>query len=62
MTLEEWLAQLNLSCYEQNFIQNGWDSLMYMNELSITDLIEMDINAGDHQSRILESVKELNKV
>lgn len=62
LTLEEWLAQLNLSFYEQNFMSNGWESLMYLNELTVSDLINMGIEIREHQQKILQSVRELNKV
>ncbi|XP_060553619.1 phosphatidylinositol 3,4,5-trisphosphate 5-phosphatase 2-like isoform X2 [Ruditapes philippinarum] len=61
LSLEEWLAQLNLSCYEQNFKSNGWESLMYLNELTLTDLSNMGVDIREHQQKILQSIKELNK-
>ena len=62
MSLEEWLAQLNLSCYESNFKSNGWESLMYLNELTMMDLTKMGVEIREHQFKILQSIKELNKV
>lgn len=62
MTLEEWLAQLNLSFYEQNFLSNGWESLMYLNELTAGDLTNMGVEIREHQQKILQSIRELNKV
>ncbi|KAL4219720.1 Phosphatidylinositol 3 [Mactra antiquata] len=60
--VEEWLAQLNLSCYEQNFLSNGWDDLLYLNKITIFDLNKIGIEIPAHQQKVLRSVKELNKV
>ena len=61
-SLDEWLAGLNLSCYEQNFISSGWDSLLYMHELTQTDLVNMGVSTPEHQQKLLTSVQDLNKV
>ena len=61
-TIEDWLAGLNLSCYEQNFKGSGWDSLSYLHEMTVVDLNNMNVTIDEHQERIMASIRELNKV
>ncbi|WAR28340.1 SHIP2-like protein [Mya arenaria] len=61
-TLDEWLAQLNLSVYEKNFTDYGWDSLLYLGELKLEDLIRIGVEVPEHQRMILASIRDLNKV
>ncbi|XP_052218774.1 phosphatidylinositol 3,4,5-trisphosphate 5-phosphatase 2A-like isoform X2 [Dreissena polymorpha] len=60
-TLDEWLAGLNLSCYTDKFLLNGWDSLLYLTELKQEDLRNIGIDVPEHQKVILSSVKDLNQ-
>lgn len=62
LTIDDWLAGLNLSCYEQNFRDSGWDSLLYLHEMTVVDLNNMNITIDEHQDRIMASIRELNKV
>ena len=61
-TIEDWLAGLNLSVYEQNFKGSGWDSLSYLHEMTVVDLNNMNVTIDEHQERIMASIRELNKV
>lgn len=61
-TIEDWLASMNLSCYEQNFRDSGWDSISFLHEMTVYDLNTMNVTVDEHQERIMASIRELNKV
>lgn len=60
-TIEEWLLGLQLIQYADVFIVNGWDNVDFLGDLTIKDLIYLNIQQSEHQDAILRSIEQLKK-
>ena len=58
-TLNTWLLDLGLPCYIQTFLDNGWDQLKWIKDMSEQDLVDMGIKNPEHRERILSSVRDM---
>ena len=62
MTVEEWLQHLDMLHYKRIFLDNGWDSLCFLNELTASDLSAIGVIDAEDQYIILKSIRSLNKI
>jgi hypothetical protein len=55
-SIEEWLTDLGLSQYLDEFMAKGWDQVRFLCDMADDDLIQIGINNIDHRKRILKSI------
>ncbi|XP_023930174.1 phosphatidylinositol 3,4,5-trisphosphate 5-phosphatase 1 [Lingula anatina] len=59
VTLTQWLLELGLPFYNDIFLENGWDTMAYMKDMTEQDLKDMNISNAEHRKRILSSLQEM---
>ncbi|XP_019398091.1 PREDICTED: caskin-2 isoform X2 [Crocodylus porosus] len=57
--LMEWLSAIGLPQYHKKLVNNGYDSITILTELTWEDLQEIGINKLGHQKKIMLAVKKL---
>ena len=58
--ISDWLAELNLEEYVENFKANGYDSLLQLSSLSEENLESMGVTKKGHIKRILKNTPSLD--
>ncbi|XP_065644502.1 phosphatidylinositol 3,4,5-trisphosphate 5-phosphatase 2A-like isoform X1 [Hydra vulgaris] len=57
--LKEWLTKLNCQCYYDTLIENGFDALDFLHQVTEKDLETIKITNPAHRKLIVESAREL---
>eukprot|EP01084_Bolivina_argentea_P274665 468213_1 len=58
--IRQWLDIIDLSQYENNFIENGYESMNFIKEITtITQLNDIGIDNIEHQNKIISNLKTL---
>ncbi|XP_024115253.1 caskin-2 isoform X1 [Oryzias melastigma] len=57
--LAEWLSHLGLSQYYQVLVQNGYENIDFVSDISLEDLQEIGITKLGHQKKMMLGVKRL---
>ena len=60
-SIREWLDDLGLSCYHDQFIANGWDHINFVFDMADDDLMLIGVDSPDDRTRILHSIAALKK-
>ncbi|XP_029602965.1 caskin-1-like, partial [Salmo trutta] len=61
-SLAEWLSAIGLNQYYQVLVQNGYDNIDFITEISWEDLKEIGITKLGHQKKIMLAVRRLGKL
>ncbi|XP_060716252.1 caskin-1 isoform X1 [Tachysurus vachellii] len=54
--LAEWLSQIGLSQYYQTLVQNGYDNMDFVSDITLEDLQEIGITKLGHQKKLMLAV------
>ncbi|XP_068178222.1 caskin-1 isoform X2 [Antennarius striatus] len=57
--LADWLSHLGLNQYYQVLVQNGYENIDFISDISLEDLQEIGINKLGHQKKLMLGVKRL---
>uniref|UniRef100_A0A3B3DWQ5 CASK interacting protein 1 n=1 Tax=Oryzias melastigma TaxID=30732 RepID=A0A3B3DWQ5_ORYME len=57
--LEEWLSAIGLSQYHQVLVQNGYENIDFITDITWEDLQEIGITKLGHQKKLMLAVKKL---
>ncbi|XP_033479827.1 uncharacterized protein LOC117255242 isoform X5 [Epinephelus lanceolatus] len=57
--LADWLSHLGLSQYYQVLVQNGYENIDFISDISLEDLQEIGITKLGHQKKLMLGVKRL---
>ncbi|XP_028314774.1 caskin-1 isoform X2 [Gouania willdenowi] len=60
--LADWLSHLGLSQYYQVLVQNGYENIDFISEISLEDLQEIGISKLGHQKKLMLGVKRLKQL
>ncbi|KAM3838381.1 caskin-1-like, partial [Diretmus argenteus] len=60
--LAEWLTQLGLSQYYQVLVQNGYENIDFISDISLEDLQEIGISKLGHQKKLMLGVRRLKEL
>nr|XP_014266365.1 caskin-2-like isoform X4 [Maylandia zebra] len=60
--LADWLSHLGLSQYYQVLVQNGYENIDFVSDISLEDLREIGITKLGHQKKIMLGVKRLKEL
>uniref|UniRef100_A0A8C7IIR9 CASK interacting protein 1 n=1 Tax=Oncorhynchus kisutch TaxID=8019 RepID=A0A8C7IIR9_ONCKI len=60
-SLAEWLSAIGLNQYYQVLVQNGYDNIDFITEISWEDLKEIGITKLGHQKKMMLAVRRLGK-
>ncbi|CAL8330870.1 unnamed protein product [Lota lota] len=60
--LAEWLSQLGLSQYYQVLVQNGYENIDFVSDISLEDLQEIGISKLGHQKKLMLGVRRLKEL
>ncbi|XP_056136801.1 caskin-1 [Lampris incognitus] len=60
--LAEWLSQLGLSQYYQVLVQNGYENIDFITDISLEDLQEIGISKLGHQKKLMLGVRRLKEL
>jgi len=60
-SIREWLSDLGLSQYHDQFIANGWDHINFVYDMADDDLVVIGVDSSDDRTRILHSIALLKK-
>ncbi|XP_073713276.1 caskin-1 isoform X11 [Misgurnus anguillicaudatus] len=60
--LGEWLAMIGLSQYHQVLVQNGYENIDFITEITWEDLQEIGITKLGHQKKLMLAVKKLAEI
>uniref|UniRef100_A0A8C1VS34 Si:dkeyp-9d4.3 n=1 Tax=Cyprinus carpio TaxID=7962 RepID=A0A8C1VS34_CYPCA len=60
-TLAEWLSAIGLSQYYQTLVQNGYDNMDFISDITLEDLKEIGITKLGHQKKLMLAVKRLSE-
>ncbi|XP_008282621.1 caskin-1-like [Stegastes partitus] len=60
--LGDWLSHLGLSQYYQVLVQNGYENIDFISDISLEDLQEIGITKLGHQKKIMLGVKRLKEL
>ncbi|XP_054593711.1 caskin-1 [Nothobranchius furzeri] len=60
--LAEWLSHLGLSQYYQVFVQNGYENIEFVSDISLEDLQEIGITKLGHQKKLMLGVARLREL
>ncbi|KAL1005251.1 hypothetical protein UPYG_G00056670 [Umbra pygmaea] len=60
--LAEWLSAIGLSQYYQVLVQNGYENIDFITEISWEDLQEIGITKLGHQKKLMLAVKRLGEI
>jgi len=55
-SIEEWLRDLGLSQYVNEFMSKGWDDVNFLCDMGEDDVLQLGIRNPDHRNRILKSI------
>ncbi|XP_061575391.1 caskin-2-like isoform X2 [Cololabis saira] len=60
--LGDWLSHLGLSQYYQVLVQNGYENIDFVSDISLEDLQEIGITKLGHQKKLMLGVKRLKEL
>ncbi|MEQ2231469.1 hypothetical protein ILYODFUR_000732 [Ilyodon furcidens] len=60
--LADWLSHLGLSQYYQVLVQNGYENIDFVSDISLEDLQEIGISKLGHQRKLMLGVKRLKEL
>ncbi|XP_041642281.1 caskin-1 isoform X3 [Cheilinus undulatus] len=60
--LAEWLSHLGLSQYYQVLVQNGYENIDFISDISLEDLQEIGITKLGHQKKLMLGVRRLKEL
>ncbi|KAK5623035.1 hypothetical protein CRENBAI_020798 [Crenichthys baileyi] len=60
--LADWLSHLGLSQYYQVLVQNGYENIDFVSDISLEDLQEIGISKLGHQKKLMLGVKRLKQL
>ncbi|KAI5616084.1 caskin-1 isoform X1 [Silurus asotus] len=60
-SLAEWLSLIGLSQYYQTLVQNGYDNMDFVSDISLEDLQEIGITKLGHQKKLMSAVSHLGE-
>ncbi|KAM4750345.1 uncharacterized protein FYW61_001895 isoform 2-T2 [Anableps anableps] len=60
--LADWLSHLALSQYYQVLVQNGYENIDFVSDISLEDLQEIGISKLGHQKKLMLGVKRLKEL
>ncbi|XP_071387573.1 caskin-1 [Centroberyx affinis] len=60
--LAEWLSHLGLSQYYQVLVQNGYENIDFISDISLEDLQEIGISKLGHQKKLMLGVRRLKEL
>ncbi|XP_047434704.1 caskin-2-like isoform X6 [Mugil cephalus] len=60
--LADWLSHLGLSQYYQVLVQNGYENIDFVSDISLEDLQEIGITKLGHQKKMMLGVKRLKEL
>ncbi|XP_077965439.1 uncharacterized protein LOC120824861 isoform X9 [Gasterosteus aculeatus] len=60
--LADWLSHLGLSQYYQVLVQNGYENIDFVSDISLEDLQEIGITKLGHQKKLMLGVKRLKEL
>ncbi|KAM9770175.1 caskin-1-like isoform 4-T4 [Menidia menidia] len=60
--LADWLSHLGLSQYYQVLVQNGYENIDFVSDISLEDLLEIGITKLGHQKKMMLGVKRLKEL
>ncbi|XP_034044828.1 caskin-1 isoform X2 [Thalassophryne amazonica] len=60
--LADWLSQLGLSQYYQVLVQNGYENIDFVSDISLEDLQEIGITKLGHQKKLMLGVRRLKEL
>ena len=58
-SIKEWLGDLGLSQYHDQFIANGWDHINFVYDMADEDLVLVGVVSPEDRTRILHSISLL---
>jgi len=58
-SIKEWLGDLGLSRYHDQFIANGWDHINFVYDMADEDLVLVGVVSPEDRTRILHSISLL---
>uniref|UniRef100_A0A672PTU9 CASK interacting protein 1 n=1 Tax=Sinocyclocheilus grahami TaxID=75366 RepID=A0A672PTU9_SINGR len=61
-SLGEWLAMIGLSQYHQVLVQNGYENIEFITDITWEDLQEIGITKLGHQKKLMLAVKKLAEI
>uniref|UniRef100_A0A8C2J1I7 Caskin-2 n=1 Tax=Cyprinus carpio TaxID=7962 RepID=A0A8C2J1I7_CYPCA len=61
-SLGEWLAMIGLSQYHQVLVQNGYENIDFITDITWEDLQEIGITKLGHQKKLMLAVKKLAEI
>uniref|UniRef100_A0A8B9HG47 Si:dkeyp-9d4.3 n=1 Tax=Astyanax mexicanus TaxID=7994 RepID=A0A8B9HG47_ASTMX len=59
--LAEWLSLIGLSQYYQTLVQNGYDNMDFVSDITLEDLQEIGITKLGHQKKLMLAVNRLSE-
>uniref|UniRef100_A0A9J8CJR1 Si:dkeyp-9d4.3 n=1 Tax=Cyprinus carpio carpio TaxID=630221 RepID=A0A9J8CJR1_CYPCA len=59
--LAEWLSAIGLNQYYQTLVQNGYDNMDFISDITLEDLKEIGITKLGHQKKLMLAVKRLSE-
>ncbi|KAG7315581.1 hypothetical protein KOW79_020447 [Hemibagrus wyckioides] len=60
-SLAEWLSLIGLSQYYQTLVQNGYDNMDFVSDITLEDLHEIGITKLGHQKKLMLAVNRLGE-
>ncbi|XP_055365264.1 caskin-2 isoform X2 [Betta splendens] len=60
--LADWLSHLGLSQYYQVLVQNGYENIDFISDISLEDLQEIGITKLGHQKKLMLGVRRLKEI
>ncbi|KAF5889992.1 caskin-1-like isoform X2, partial [Clarias magur] len=60
-SLAEWLSLIGLSQYYQTLVQNGYDNMDFVSDITLEDLQEIGITKLGHQKKLMLAVNRLGE-
>ncbi|KAJ0033591.1 hypothetical protein NQD34_000698 [Periophthalmus magnuspinnatus] len=60
--LADWLSHLGLNQYYQVLVQNGYENIEFVSDISLEDLQEIGITKLGHQKKLMLGVKRLKEL
>jgi len=61
LSVREWLNDLGLGHYHDQFFNNGWDHINFLYDMSDEDLVQVGVRSASDRMRILHSIVQLQK-
>lgn len=58
-TISQWLMDLGLPQYIHGLVENGWDSIAYIDDITDKDLCEANVQNASHRQKILLSIRNM---